>query len=168
MRWQFPTLVVQCQECKKWTPDSIAKEKSCIPRQLILRQRIALFTPVADAAVHRNNIAVAHLLQIVGGEGGAETAAAVENDFGIEVGDFLFNVTLDDAFAEVNRSGKMILGVFAFFADVDKKKFVASVDPLFDLRYVGLAYVTFGVIDDFQKTGRVLLVHGSSFCWILY
>ena len=48
-----------------WTPGSGAGEG------------IALGPPVADAAVHRKDVGVAHLLQVVGGQGRAKTATAV-------------------------------------------------------------------------------------------
>src|SRR3984885_9137947 len=83
---------------------------------LIFNYRKTGFGPPAPAAIHRNHIAVAHFLQIVGRQRGAEAASAVENDRGGFVRDSLFDIALDDAFAEVQRVGNITAGPFAFFA----------------------------------------------------
>jgi hypothetical protein len=46
-------------------------------RSLPLRSRQTCIEPAAPAAVHRFHVGVAHFLQIIGGERGAETAAAI-------------------------------------------------------------------------------------------
>ena len=50
------------------------------------------FGPAAPAAIHRNYVCVAHFLEIVGGQGGAETAAAIEDEWGVVVRDRFFDV----------------------------------------------------------------------------
>jgi hypothetical protein len=93
----------------------------------ISRQRIAFFPPSANAAIHRDHVRVSHLLQIVGSERGAEPTTAIENHFRIELGHALFDVTLDHAFAQMNRAGQVILGKFAFFPDIDQEKFLLAI-----------------------------------------
>src|SRR5690349_12422033 len=76
-------------------------------------QRIVLLPPVADATVHRDHLLVAHFLEIVRREGGAEAAAAIKNDLLPEVGHARFNVSLDDALPQVDGAGQMVLGELA-------------------------------------------------------
>ena len=71
--------------------------------KLVFDHREAGFGPAAPAAVHGDYVGVAHFLEVVGRQRGAEAAATVENDDGGFVGDGFFDVALDDAFAEVNR-----------------------------------------------------------------
>src|SRR5580765_1160249 len=47
-------------------------------------QRISLFAPVADTAVHRNHVGIAHLLQVIGSQSRAEATAAIKDHLGIE------------------------------------------------------------------------------------
>src|ERR1700689_1908548 len=81
----------------------------------LFRQGITLLPPVANAAVHGNHVGVAHLLQIICGQRRAESAAAIENYFRTQIGHTCLDIALDDAFAQVNCPGKMVLGKFAFF-----------------------------------------------------
>jgi hypothetical protein len=136
---------------------------TCLTHQVgsVLRQRIALFPPATDAAIHGDDVCVTHLLEIIGSKGGAETAAAVKNYFCVEVRDFLFDVPLDNALAEVKGAGKVVLGIFAFFTDVDKKKFVTFVNSLLDFIDVGFANAGFRVVDNFQETRGMLMGHGK-------
>src|ERR1700686_1254172 len=80
-----------------------------------LRQRISLPPPVANAAIHRDNVLVTHLLQIVGGEGGAESTAAVKNDFCIQIRYTRLDIALDDALPEMNRARQVVRSEFALF-----------------------------------------------------
>src|SRR5580700_4841611 len=82
------------------------------PRWLILDYGVTGFGPAAPAAVHRDYVAVTHLLEIVGREGRTETAAAVENNSRVLVRDGFLNIPLDDAFPEVNRAGDVTAGPF--------------------------------------------------------
>src|SRR6202034_3312963 len=86
--------------------------------ELIFDDRISRFSPAAPTAVHRNDVAVAHFLKIVSSEGGAIPASAVENDFGIFVGDGLFDIAFNDSFAQMNSAGDMPARPFALFASV--------------------------------------------------
>ena len=95
------------------------------------------------------------MLQVFSGQRGAEAAAAVEDDFRGGVWNLLLDVALQDAFAEMNRAGKMILGVFAFLAHIEQVEAVAAVQAALDLIHRGLADALFGVADDLQKARRV-------------
>src|SRR5262249_50259919 len=57
--------------------------------------------PAAPSTVHRHDVGVAHLLQVVGAEGGAEAAATVQNDLSVEVRDDTLDVAFDDALTQV-------------------------------------------------------------------
>ncbi len=46
----------------------------------LLLQRVASFAPIANSAVHGNDVGVSHFLQIVGGQRGAEAAATIEDE----------------------------------------------------------------------------------------
>ena len=80
-------------------------------------------SPSANASIHREHVGVAHLLEIVSGQGRAVSAAAVQYERRIQARYTLLDVALDNALAQVNCPGKMIVGVFAVFADVDKTNF---------------------------------------------
>src|ERR1700756_5793236 len=81
---------------------------------LILDYRIASFGPAAPAAIHRDHVGIAHLLQAFGCERGAEAATAIENDRRAFIRDGFLDVAFDDAFAEVNGVGNVSAGPFAF------------------------------------------------------
>jgi len=57
-----------------------------VSRALIFGDRKIRFGPAAPAAVHGDDILVAHFLEIIGGERGAETAAAIQDQRGVFVG----------------------------------------------------------------------------------
>jgi hypothetical protein len=120
---------------------------------------MAIFAPVANAAVHRNDVGIAHLLEIVSGKRGTESTAAIENNFRIEIWYFLLNIAFDNAFSQMDCAGEVILGVFALLAHIDQEKFFAVIDFLFYLVDVGFANAGFGVVDDFKKAGRMLVGH---------
>src|SRR5579862_3369112 len=46
-------------------------------RGSVFRQGIALFAPAANSPVHRNDVGVAHFLQVVGSQGRAESTTAI-------------------------------------------------------------------------------------------
>src|SRR5262249_8036358 len=90
-------------------------------------QRITLLAPAAHAAAHRQHVGVTHLPQVVGSEGRAEAAAAVQDDLGADVGDALLDVAFEDALAEVDRPRQVVPGVLALLADVDKAELLAAI-----------------------------------------
>src|SRR5262245_50381733 len=114
----------------------------------IVRQRIAALAPAAVAAVHGDDVRVAHFLQVVGGEGGAITAAAVQDDRRIQIGDALFDVAFDDSLAQVDGAGKVIAGPLAFFANIDEKKSVAAIHARLDVVDGRLTDALTGLVDE--------------------
>src|SRR5271167_1814120 len=60
-----------------------------LPRLL---QRVALFAPLADSAVHGNDIRVSHLLQVIGGQRGTEPPATIKDKFSVQIGIRYLNV----------------------------------------------------------------------------
>ena len=131
----------------------------CLPR---LFQRVAPFAPVADSAVHGNDIGVSHFLQVIGGQRGAEAAATIEYEFSLQIGILALNVALDDALAQVDGSGQVVGVEFAVFADVDENEFLAAIEPGFDRVNAGFADAPLGVVDNLQKARWMLMSHGES------
>src|SRR5205807_6506783 len=85
----------------------MAMELSFTGPHLISCDGEASFGPAAPTAIHGDHFGVAHLLKIVGGEGGAEAAAAIQHHGRRAVGDALLDITLDDALPEVNGPGQV-------------------------------------------------------------
>src|SRR5712691_2543810 len=106
--------------------------------------------PGAPAAVHRNAIRVAHLLQIVCGQRRPESASAVEHQRRGLVRHGLLDVALDDALAEVNRAGEVAARPLAFLTHVHEREFFAGVEPAFHLSELPLLYARLCVIDERQ------------------
>jgi len=125
----------------------------------IRRSREAGIGPGAPAAVHGDDVFVAHFLEIVGGERGTETAAAIENERGVFIGDGCFDVALDDASAEMDSTGNVALGPFVVLARVDENHFFAGIEALLDFAKIGFLDSRFGVVDDGEKCGRVMVRH---------
>src|SRR5262249_42862584 len=61
--------------------------------------------------------------------------------------------------AQVNGAGQMIFGEFVIFTNVYKKEFFAAIHALLDVVNGGFADATFGVIDDFEEGGGMLMSH---------
>jgi hypothetical protein len=59
----------------------------------------------------------------------------------------------------MDRAGKMTLVVFAILADINENKLFPSIHARFDFIDVRFAHALFGVFDDLQETGWVLLSH---------
>src|SRR5271156_5442288 len=100
-------------------------------RILIFDYRKPGFGPTAPAAVHRDYVAVAHFLKIVGGQGGTKSAATIKYDLRVLVRNGLFDVTFDDAFAQMDGAGNVTARPFAVFASVNENQGMAGVDFLF-------------------------------------
>src|SRR5581483_8327051 len=94
---------------------------------------------------------------------GAESSSAIEDHFSVEIRHPRFDVALDHALAEMNCRGEMVFGVLAFLADIDQQEFIAAIHSLLDLVHIGLAYAGFGIVDNLQETGRMLVGHNNSF-----
>jgi hypothetical protein len=56
----------------------------------------------------------------------------------------------------------VVFGEFALFAHVYEQKFIAAVDSRFHRIDIRLADASAGIVNDFQKAGRVLVSHGFS------
>ena len=92
-------------------------------------------------------------MQVIGSHRRAEASATIKDEFGIQVGKFAFDVALDDALAEMDRSGQVVGIEFAVFADVDENEFVATIDPGFDGVNSGFSNALLGVVDDLEEAG---------------
>src|SRR5262249_39591255 len=116
--------------------------------------------PRAPAAVHRLDPRVAHPLQVVGGERGAEAAAAVEDEVARLFRHRPLDVPLDDALAEVARAGQVAAAPFLLLADVDQRDGVFRLPHPLDVVNRDLADTPPGVVDEAEEPRRVL--HHSS------
>src|SRR5208282_1729731 len=85
-------------------------------RCLVANSRQARFGPASPATVHRFHVGIAHFLQIVGHESGAETATTIEDQFGARIGNALLDIALDDPPAHVHGAGDMAFGPLVVFA----------------------------------------------------
>src|SRR5258708_4799620 len=86
---------------------------------LIARYRQPRIQPALPSAVHRFDVVVAHFLQVLRHQCGAESAAAIEDELRIRVGNALFDVALNNAPAHVNGAGKMSLRPLVVLANID-------------------------------------------------
>src|SRR5205814_1571957 len=93
---------------------------------------------------------------VVGGERGAEAAAAVENEVSVTVGDILLDVALDDPLAEMARAREMAAPPLLLLAHVDDLDGLAERLHALDVADRHLADAGAGVVDQAEKTGRVL------------
>src|SRR2546425_12016901 len=134
----------------------MAMELSFTGPHLIFCDGEASFGPAAPTAIHGDHFGVAHLLKIVGGEGGAEAAAAIQHHGRRAVGYALLDITLDDALAEVNGAGQVTACPFAFLAHVHHDHFFAGVEELLPFGTIGFADARLRVLHQFQEAGRVL------------
>ena len=118
--------------------------------------RIAKLVPSLPPAVHRDDISIAHFLKRVGGKRAAIPSAAVEYYLGIMIGNSFFNVSLDDAFAQVCCSLRVGRLPFVIFAHVNEVKLLARF--LFASHFFGcsLAHAALGVVYDLQESFRVI------------
>src|SRR6266436_2377427 len=89
--------------------------------QLVLSRGQSGVDPALPAAVHRFHIVVAHLLQIIGYQRGAEAASAIQDQLRAGIRDALLDVPLDDALAQVHGIGNMSLGPFVFLGKFNQQ-----------------------------------------------
>src|SRR5579863_1762861 len=125
-------------------------------------QSETFFAPASNASVHREHLGVAHLLQVIRGQGRAKSAATVEHQGGGLIGYAILNIAFDDSFAEMNGVRQVIGRVFAFFAHVDQHKLFLPVELRFNLINRYFANPPSGIFDDLQKTRGMLMSHESS------
>lgn len=59
-------------------------------------------------------------MQVVGDQCATEAAAAIEDERRVLVRNLAFDVTFDDAFAQMDGAGQMTVTPLAFFAGVDE------------------------------------------------
>src|SRR4029077_8512331 len=123
---------------------------------LILDHREAGLGPAAPAAVHRDHVAVAHLLQIVRSEGRTVAAAAIEDDFGVLVRDGFFDIALNHAFAQVDRTGNVAAGPLVVLARVYDDHFFSGVELLLDLAVVFFLDARLRVFHKLHKSFRMI------------
>ena len=129
----------------------------------LLLQRVAPSAPIANSAVHRDDVGVSHFLQIIGGQRGTEAATTIEYERSFKIGILAFHVAFDDALAEVDGSGQVVGVEFAIFANVDENKFLAAIEPGFNFVNIGFTDALLGVFDNLQKARWMLLSHGYRF-----
>lgn len=112
------------------------------------------------------DVRVAHALEVVGGEGGAVAAAAVEYELGVVVGDGVFDVALYDAAAHVLCAARVAALPLVVFANVYELR--ARLHAFQSARNVYLAHARPGVVDDFQESFGVFhFVFGLSLSAVL-
>ena len=97
-------------------------------------------------------------MEVVAGEGGAVAAAAVEDEFGVFVGELAFDVAFEDAAGEVSGVGGVAVLPFVVFAHVEEVDGVAGGEAGAGLFDVYLADAGTGVCDEPEKAFGVL--HG--------
>ena len=125
------------------------------------RRRAGYFTvgiplrPLAPAAVHRDDVGVPHPLQVLGGERGAESPAAIEDDSGGGVGDGALDIALDDALGQVPRPRQMAARELALLARIDQLEALALVEHGLDVIDRHFTNARLRILDDLQKGGAV-------------
>jgi hypothetical protein len=104
-------------------------------------------------------------LKVIGSQSRPESATAIQHHFGVELGDPSFYVALNNAFAQVNRARQVVFGKLAFFANIHEQKFIAAIEPLLDRIDIRFAYAGPGIVDNLEKTWRMLMSHANSFVY---
>src|SRR5262249_60443418 len=83
----------------------------------------------------------------------------VEHDLGIRVGDLLLDGALDDALAEVDGAGQVVLGVLALLADVHEVELLAAVEAALDVIDGAFADALLGVLHQLQESRGMVFGH---------
>src|SRR5579863_6186316 len=83
--------------------------------------------PPAPSAVHGEHVGVTHFLEVVRGQSGPETAAAIDNNGRLGVGNLFFNVALDHALTQMNGARQVSPSPFTFFPAIDEVESFSSV-----------------------------------------
>src|SRR5689334_21475603 len=118
--------------------------------------------PAAPAAVERDGVRVAHLLQVVAHERAAESAAAVADDRRVLLRDRLFDVALDRALAHVVRTGQMALLPLVVFARVEQHEALAGAQTLDALVDGVLAHARLRVLHECEEPRRMVVRHHAT------
>src|SRR6266849_3802517 len=108
---------------------------------------------------HADGLSLLDQVTQVLGQCGTKSASAIEHQGCAQTGYTLLDISLDDPLAEMNGSRQMVLRVFAFFANVDQKKFLAAVDLCLHLIDACFMHAFLGIFDDAQKTRGMLMCH---------
>src|SRR5579884_712723 len=122
-------------------------------------QRISLLPPAADAAVHGEDVGIAHLLEVIRRQGRAEAATAVEHDLGRGVWDLRLHVSFEDASSQVRGVRKVILRPLALLAHINQMKRLAAIELLLDLIHGQFADARFDFLNQFQEPRGMLVGH---------
>src|SRR5450432_3267114 len=118
--------------------------------------RISRLAPGTHAAVHRDDLGVAHLLQTIGGQRRAKTAPAIQNDRRVLVGKQRLDVALEHAAPDMPRAARAIDGELAVLTDVDEGEGLARLEPGPHLGDAAFRDALFRVADQGEKTRAML------------
>src|SRR5262249_47216307 len=127
----------------------------------LLRHRPACRDHALVTADKGMDIFVAHLLRDITGERRAKSTAAVHDDLRVRVGKAGLKVTLQDAFAQVLRLGGVACGPLFVFTYVEQDDLGILGELRAGIVDADLAHALFGVVDEGEKSGRVLHGYGS-------
>ncbi len=117
--------------------------------------RLAFGVPLPEAAPHRTDTRIAHLLQGVGGECGAVSAPAVQHDLAVGVRNFVGDVILQNAAPDAPRPRQVPGAVFVVLADIDQDAVPTRIgNPPFDIRRVDLRDPRFCFVTELLKCFR--------------
>ena len=98
-------------------------------------------------------------MKVVSSQRGPKTAATVEDQRRGQIGVLSFDIAFNDSLAQMDRAGKMTLVVLAILANIDQDKLIAPIHARLHFIDICFAHSRFGVFDDLQETGWVLLSH---------
>ena len=104
-------------------------------------------------------------MEVVGAEGGAVAAAAVEDQLGVFVGDELFDVAFDDAASHVACALSVALLPFVVFAYVDELGGFIGGEASEGFLDGDFADACFGVLDELEEACGVFHV-GCPFVYV--
>src|SRR5580704_17358187 len=134
----------------------VRKTRKCAAKELFRGfRRKSRFGPGAPPAVHGNAIRVAHFLQVIRGERGTETAAAIEDQRRGLVRNRLFDVAFDHSLAEMNSARQVATRPLVVFAHIHESEFFSGVQPLLYLSKIQFFHASLRVIDNRQKSRRM-------------
>ena len=111
------------------------------------------FEQVFVAADEGEHVAIAHLLGDGGGKHRPIAATAVHDYFTIRVGKHLFEVALQNAFADMNGLGGVILLPFVVLAHIHEDGLGVFGEPLASFIDSDLLHVGPRLVNQFQKSG---------------
>ena len=115
----------------------------------------ARLLPAVETTAHGANVAVAELVQGTSGQQGPGPACAVQRDRGVLVGDSVLDLDLDEALAEMERSGDVALLELAALAHIDES---SGASLLGDLLGGHLGDDAASVVEKIARAGHVRMV----------